>query len=62
MTQLPATIQPESVTAIIDSREQLELSLDARTLDTGDYSLAGCEHVVRIERKSLDELLGCVGS
>jgi len=67
MTQLPATIQPESVSAIIDSREQLALSLDTLrvqtgALDTGDYSLAGCEHVVRIERKSLDELLGCVGS
>ena len=67
MTHLPATIQPESVTAFIDSREQLPLSLDLLrvqncTLDTGAYSLAGCEHVVRIERKSLDDVLGCVGS
>ena len=63
---LPATIQPESITAIVDTREQLPLDLTpmrvrTATLDTGDYSLLGCEHVIRIERKSLDDLLGCVG-
>jgi DNA excision repair protein ERCC-4 len=64
--KLPATITPESLVAIVDTREQLPLDLSPlktqpATLDTGDYSLAGCEHVVRIERKSLDDLLGCVG-
>jgi len=64
--KLPATLNPESITVIIDTREQRPLTLDplsttAGTLDTGDYSLVGCEHVVRIERKSLDDLLGCVG-
>ena len=64
--KLPAELKPEAVTAIIDTREQrpLELSplgVTVGTLCAGDYSLLGCEHVVRIERKSLDDLLGCVG-
>lgn len=64
--RLPAELKPENVTAIIDTREQMELDLaplktEAGTLDTGDYSLKGLEHVVRVERKSLDDLLGVVG-
>lgn len=63
---LPATLKPESITAIVDTREQRPLDLaplriQTTTLDTGDYSLVGLEHVVRIERKSLDDLLGCIG-
>jgi len=67
MTQkLPAKLAPSSVIAIIDTREQLPLCLDPlrtepATLSTGDYSLKGLEHHVCIERKSLDDLLGCVG-
>ena len=67
MTQkLPAKLDPLSVVAIIDTREQLPLCLDPlrtepETLPTGDYSLKGLEHHVCIERKSLDDLLGCVG-
>jgi ERCC4-type nuclease len=66
--KLPSKLKdPSQVTAIVNTREQLPLCLDplrvqTGTLDTGDYSLAGCEHLVRIERKSLDDLLGCVGS
>jgi DNA excision repair protein ERCC-4 len=64
--KLPAKLEPSQVTAICDTREQLPLCLEplrvqSGTLDTGDYSLSGCEHIVRIERKSLDDLLGCVG-
>jgi DNA excision repair protein ERCC-4 len=64
--KLPATISPESVTAIVDTREQRPLNLaplrtEQATLATGDYSVKGLEHVVAIERKSLDDLLGCVG-
>lgn len=64
--KIPATIKPQDITAIIDTREQLPLDLSplkmtVGTLDTGDYSLLGCEHVVRVERKSLEDLLGCVG-
>ncbi len=64
--KLPATIEPENVTAIVDTREQTPLDLSplrtiGGTLDTGDYSIQGLEHVVRVERKSLPDLLGCVG-
>ncbi len=64
---LPATLTPESVVAITDSREQCPLDLsplrsERGTLDTGDYCLASCPDVVRIERKSLSDLVGCVGS
>ena len=63
--KLPAKLDPSQVTAIVDTREQLPLCLDplrvqTETLDTGDYALLGCDHI-RIERKSLDDLLGCVG-
>jgi len=64
--KLPAELKPESVVAICDTREQQPLDLAplrtvSGTLDTGDYSLQGCEHIVRIERKSLSDLIGCVG-
>lgn len=64
--KLPAKLDPSQVTAIVDTREQLPLSLaplqtELGTLATGDYSLKGLEHSVCIERKSLDDLLGCVG-
>ncbi|MCH8150538.1 MAG: ERCC4 domain-containing protein [Planctomycetes bacterium] len=65
--KLPATISPENVVAICDSREQLPLDLAPRaveigTLPTGDYSVKGLEHVVAIERKSLGDLLSCIGT
>ncbi len=64
---LPAELKPEQVTAVIDTREQLPLDLAplrtvAGTLATGDYSVAGLEHVVAIERKSLGDFLSCVGT
>lgn len=51
---------------IIDSREQRPLHFKALasargTLATGDYSIAGLTHLVAVERKSLDDLLACVG-
>jgi ERCC4-type nuclease len=59
-------LKPEQVTAVIDTREQTPLDLaplrvEVGTLDTGDYTAKGLEHVVRIERKSLSDLVGCVG-
>ena len=64
--KLPTELRPEHVTAVIDTREQHRLCLDplqviTDTLPTGDYSLKGMEHVVAVERKSLPDLLGCVG-
>lgn len=60
------TLDPSRVTAIIDTREQTPVNLDPLrsikgTLTTGDYSVLGLEHVVAIERKSLDDLVACVG-
>ncbi len=64
--RLPVELKPETVVAIVDTREQLPLDLsplrcEPSTLDTGDYSLKRLERVVAIERKSLPDLLGCIG-
>ena len=52
----------ELPTVIVDTREQLAWTFDPavfqvvrRALPAGDYSLAGHEHRVAIERKSLDD-------
>lgn len=63
---LPADLDPATVVALVDTREQEPLNLhplstSAATLPTGDYSVAGLEDVIAIERKSLDDLLGCIG-
>lgn len=65
--KMKADIDPAAVTAIIDTREQLPLDLsplrsERGTLRTGDYSVKGLENVVCLERKSLSDLLGCMGS
>jgi len=64
-------MKPDQITAIIDTREQAPLDLQYKlghrlksevgTLYTGDYSIKGLEHHVAIERKSLDDLMGCIG-
>ena len=51
---------------IIDTREQLPFTFAGyetriATLQTGDYSLAGYEDVVAVERKSKEDAYGCVG-
>jgi ERCC4-type nuclease len=63
---LPASVEPAQLTAVIDTREQHPLDLAPMksvrgTLTTGDYSVVGLESVVSVERKSLTDLLGCVG-
>ena len=63
---IPAELRPDQVTAIQDCREQLPLDLhplrvEVGTLATGDYSVLGLENVVAVERKSLSDLLGCIG-
>ena len=60
------TLAPEDVVAVVDTREQLPLDLSplqsqSGTLVTGDYSVLGLEQEVAIERKSLSDLLGCIG-
>ncbi len=64
--KLPSQLAPESVIALVDTREQLPLDLtplrmEPSTLATGDYTVKGLESVVAIERKGLDDLLACVG-
>ncbi|QEF99752.1 hypothetical protein Mal15_38180 [Stieleria maiorica] len=63
---LPAELPASAITAIIDTREQMPLVLpglrtEPATLPTGDYSVKGLESVIAIERKSLPDLLACVG-
>lgn len=56
---------------LIDSREQrpfdflscaADIEVERGTLDTGDYSLAGLEHKIAVERKSLSDLVQCLGA
>lgn len=59
-------IKPQDLTAVVDTREQTPLDLsplamEPGTLATGDYSLRGLEGLIAIERKSLPDLLACVG-
>ncbi len=64
--KLPAKLDPANVEVVIDSREQEPLSLEPLrsvrgTLSTGDYALSSCPDIARIERKSLPDLIACVG-
>jgi len=52
---------------ITDSREQLpynfqgyDVQVVRAGLPAGDYSLKGCENVAAIERKTIDDLIGCL--
>ena len=51
---------------VIDSREQRpwefhNLPSEPGSLSAGDYSLRNLTHLISVERKSLDDLLACVG-
>ena len=55
---------------VVDSREQCpfsftheryEVQVQPGTLSVGDYSLAGLEDKVAVERKSLSDLVACLG-
>ena len=64
--KLPAKLPTAAITALIDTREQRPLTLpglrtEPATLPTGDYSVKGLESHIAIERKSLPDLLMCVG-
>jgi DNA excision repair protein ERCC-4 len=52
---------------ICDTREQrpfdlIPMNVVRGTLQTGDYSVQGLEHFIALERKSLQDLIGCIGS
>lgn len=51
-----------------DAREKTGYTFEGRgvklsigTLETGDYTLAGCEHLVAVERKTIPDLIMCLG-
>jgi ERCC4-type nuclease len=63
---IPSELKPDQVTAVIDTREQRPLDLaplrvEAGALTTGDYSVRGLETIIAVERKSLSDLLACIG-
>lgn len=67
MTRPRKTLTSADITVIADTREQLPYSFAPMnqvtdTLTTGDYSVRGLEHVIRVERKSLEDFLSCVGA
>ena len=66
--KLPATLKPESILVTVDNREQqpwdlAPLRTECGTFQSGDYSLAaaGLTDLIRVERKSLPDLIGVVG-
>lgn len=57
---------PDQITAICDTREQTPFDLSPintirGTLSTGDYSVVGLTSFIALERKSLSDLVMCVG-
>lgn len=60
-------LEPGDITAVVDTRERTSLDLAPlkvvrSTLATGDYSVAGLETQVSVERKSLQDLVMCCGA
>ena len=54
-------------TVLVDTREQTPFrfngwAVERRGLVTGDYSIDGLSEYVAIERKTIQDLVGCVGS
>ncbi len=67
-----ASQRPQAFPVIADSREQLPYSFDSAPvykdtsvtvgkLECGDYSVRGFERMVAVERKSLPDLVMCLG-
>ena len=55
--------EKDSIRIIIDSREQKPYEFEnseVGTLSIGDYSICGLENHVAIERKELNDLIGCL--
>lgn len=63
---LPSILNPEDLTCIIDTREKTPANISKMktirgSLVTGDYTISGFEKCITIERKSLGDLIMCVG-
>ena len=59
-------LRMESVIVQVDSREQEPFNLsplktETATLQTGDYRLLAAPDAVVVERKTISDLLGCIG-
>lgn len=61
------TLQTSDITLLIDTREQRPLRFhpsfktERIGLKTGDYSCKYLEHIATVERKSLQDLIQCIG-
>jgi len=60
-------IRPDDLVFLCDTREQLPycfapIKQETATLTTADYSVKGLEHLVAVERKSLNDFLGSIGN
>lgn len=60
------SLKASDIVAVVDTREQTPLDISPfrvirKGLPTGDYSILHLEKEIAIERKSLSDLLGCVG-
>lgn len=67
MNRTHQDLRPEDIIVGVDSRERtpppIDLLLPTQKvkLQTGDYTVVGLDGMVRIERKSLQDLVMCVG-
>jgi len=60
----PVNSEPKSPVIVIDTREQKPFRFEGavtKALSTGDYRVEGLENIISVERKSLSDLLGCIG-
>jgi ERCC4-type nuclease len=65
MTSNKSRTVSDDLVIVIDTREQMPLDLstyqqERKCLKTGDYSIVGGEHLLCIERKSLQDLYGSI--
>lgn len=67
MTRSHADLRPSDIVVGVDSRERTPPAIDLHLptqrvkLQTADYTVLGLEQLVRVERKSLQDLVMCVG-
>lgn len=60
-------LNPEDIICLVDTREKTPLVISPMktqlaTLPCGDYSILGLENIISVERKSISDLLMCIGS
>jgi len=54
----------DAIVILVDTRERQPWEFAGPTeivgLDVGDYTVRGLEHLIRLERKSLSDIIGCI--